>query len=277
MAQSSFFDRGDVRETITQSAETSVAWNLGYAQHHSSNLLIGGCYDMHFRPDGMKFYGMQDTGSCYVEEWDLSAPWDLSTATYVQEFDTTTEDNTARGVSFSPDGLKMYVLGQQNDTVDEYDLGTAWDVSTAVHLQGFSIAAKDGTPHGLYFREDGKRFYFSGQVNSKVFCYLMTTAWDVSTAVFLDEIAIAGGPSYGLTFSRDGLYMYFGLNGTTIERWALTTPFLVGSAAAESSFTVYPALGTNRAIEWKHNGSIAYVLGANTHIMYTVRRGWRNG
>jgi hypothetical protein len=41
------------------------------------------------------------------------------------------QDTSPYGLAFSSDGTKMYVTGNTNDTVYQYSLSTAWDVSTA--------------------------------------------------------------------------------------------------------------------------------------------------
>ena len=50
--------------------------------------------------------------------------------------DTTTQNNTPTGIYFSNDGSKVFVLGSQGggddrDSIAQYSLSTAYDVSTA--------------------------------------------------------------------------------------------------------------------------------------------------
>jgi hypothetical protein len=44
----------------------------------------------------------------------------------------------------------MYVVGTTGDDVNEYDLNTAWDITTASYLQNFSVAAQEIHPHKAY-------------------------------------------------------------------------------------------------------------------------------
>jgi DNA-binding beta-propeller fold protein YncE len=83
-----------------------------------------------FKPDGAKMYVLGATGDD-VNEYDLSIAWDISTASYVQNFSVASEELGPSGLFFKPDGSKMYITGFDGDDVNEYDLSAAWDVSTA--------------------------------------------------------------------------------------------------------------------------------------------------
>ena len=67
-----------------------------------------------------------------VNEYKLTTGFDISTATFVDSFDTESEDNDSRDVKFNQNGTKMFVLGKQNDRVCEYTLSTGFDVSSTV-------------------------------------------------------------------------------------------------------------------------------------------------
>jgi len=88
--------------------------------------------------------------------------WDISTAVYLQNFSVTTQETVPTGIFFKSDGLKMYVIGATGDDVNEYDLGSAWNISTAVYLQNFSVAAQDIVPQSVFFKPDGMKMYVIG-------------------------------------------------------------------------------------------------------------------
>ena len=59
---------------------------------------------------------------------------DVSEAVYDSpSFDVSDEDTFPSDVIFSPDGLKMFVLGASSDSIYQYTLSTAWDINTAVY------------------------------------------------------------------------------------------------------------------------------------------------
>lgn len=81
-----------------------------------------------------------------------------------------------------PDGLKFYVVGGTMDTVYQYSMSVAWDMSTASYDSiSLSIAAKETQPQGLFFKDDGTKMYLIGTFYDTVREYTLGTAWNVST------------------------------------------------------------------------------------------------
>jgi len=69
----------------------------------------------------------------------------------ISSFSVAAQDTSPNGLFFKPDGTKMYVVGQVGDDVNEYDLSSAWDISTASYLQNFSVVAQETGPVGFVF------------------------------------------------------------------------------------------------------------------------------
>ena len=92
----------------------------------------------------------------------LSIPWSVINSVFLQSFSVASKETSPRDIFFKPDGTKMYVIGTISDSIHEYDLSTAWDISTAVFLQSFSVAAKETRLSGLFFKPDGTKMYIVG-------------------------------------------------------------------------------------------------------------------
>jgi len=114
----------------------------------------------------------------------ISITWDISAASYLQNFSVAAQETTPNGIFFKPDGSKMYIVGFAGDDVNEYDLSSAWDISTASYLQNFSVAAQEIGPTGLFFKPDGSKMYIVGGAGQDVNEYNLGSAWDISTATF---------------------------------------------------------------------------------------------
>ena len=111
------------------------------------------------------------------------------------------------GLYFKPDGTQMYTSGDSSyagglTAVVAWDLSTPWSPSTAT-FSNFYATDKDNT-NGLYFRDDGRKFWVAGWNNGlgvvkEYLQYSMSTPWDVSTASY-DNISLNPG-SLGLISS----------------------------------------------------------------------------
>ena len=79
-----------------------------------------------FKSDGTKMY-IVGTGSDAVKEYTLSTAWDVSTASYSQDFSVSAKDTAPTGVFFrndggADDGKQMYVAGNTNDPLLLFDM-----------------------------------------------------------------------------------------------------------------------------------------------------------
>jgi hypothetical protein len=83
--------------------------------------------------------------SAYATTLDFNR-YDVSSASYTQSFSVAGQETEPRGLVFNTDGTKMFVVGVTGDDVNEYDLSTAFDISTAVYSQNFSVSAQDIHP-----------------------------------------------------------------------------------------------------------------------------------
>jgi 6-phosphogluconolactonase (cycloisomerase 2 family) len=108
-----------------------------------------------------------------IYQYTLSTAWDVSTASYASKSkDVSGQDVAPRHVVFNTDGTAMYIVGQANNTVYQYTLSTAWDVSTASYAsKSVSVSRQEGTPTGLAFSDDGTAMYIVGVATDTVYQY----------------------------------------------------------------------------------------------------------
>ena len=130
--------------------------------------------------DGTKMFVVGGSGND-VSEYALSTAYDVSTASYTTSFsvvDTANEANPPHGITFNPDGTKMYIVGRlsgSTQSVVEYDLTTGFDLSTASYNSvNFSVQSTAAAGKGIAFNTDGSKMYIIGLSADKVFQY--TTA-----------------------------------------------------------------------------------------------------
>jgi hypothetical protein len=205
----------------------STAWDLSTAVPKVKKFYVGSQetspFGIYVKPDGTKMYIVGTVGDD-INEYDLSTAYDVSTAVYNQNFSVSAQESLPRGVEFKPDGTKMYVVGTTGDDINEYNLSTAWDVSTASYSQNFSVSGQESNPYSVRFKPDGTKMFVSGTTGDDVNEYSLTTAWDVSTASYVQNFATGDSTQIGLTFSDDGTKMY--TTGSTldyIKEWDLST------------------------------------------------------
>ena len=223
-----------------------------------------------FKTDGTKMYVLGEAGRD-INEYNLSTSWDVSTASFVQTFSVSAQDTSPLGLFFRYDGLKVYVVGNAGDNVNEYNLSTAWDVSTATYLQNFSVAAQETAPNGLSFKPDGTKMYVTGTTGDDVNEYNLSTAWDVSTASFVQLFSVASqdtAPS-SVKFNPDGTKMYVnGIITDSLYEYNLSTAWDVSTASFVQSFVFTAQEAAPQSFFFKPDGSKMYMVGVSSDTIY---------
>lgn len=147
--------------------------------------------DVFFKPDGLSMYIVGSTNDT-VYQYTLGTAWSVTTASYASKsFSVGTQEATPAGLWFKTDGTVMYVVGTTADTVFQYALSTAWDVSTASYGGVFySVAAQESSPSQVNLSDDGLKMWLLGATGDDIWEYDLGTAWDVSTATPVNNFYI---------------------------------------------------------------------------------------
>ena len=204
--------------------------------------------DIQFNLDGTKMFILGYSGQD-VNEYHLTTGFDISTASYDSSFSVASQEPTPGGMAFNNDGTKMYVCGYSNSRVDEYDLSTGFDVSSATHSQNFSVSSQDTVPDGIAFNSDGTKMFIVGDANNNVYEYTLTTGFDVGTASYSSvsfSTATQDTSPYALAFSSNGSKMFLlGKANTTVFQYSTSTSVLNDSTAYGMSLKVVQDSGAS--------------------------------
>jgi hypothetical protein len=180
-----------------------------------------------FKDDGTKMY-IAGYGGDNIYEHTLTTAWNISTGSITHTLDVSTVDNIPFGLFFKPDGTKMYFSGDENDKLVEYNLSTAWDLSTATFNQySPSIVA---SPRQPFFTSDGLKVFIPNNSTDVVTEYSLSTAWDVSTLSYVQEFDVSSQETnpYVAVFKDDGTKMYVtGSTNDTIYQYSTSSAYTV--------------------------------------------------
>ena len=271
---------GSVKGNAKSVALSVNGYDLGVAAYDGVSFSVAaqdtGPRDLFFKPDGLVVY-MLGLGNDAVYQYNLSTAWNISTASYLQTFSVVNEDTLPVSLFFKPDGTKLYVLGGQGADVNEYTLSTAWDISTASYAQNFSIAAQDTQPRGIFFRGDGTKMYITASVGVDVNEYTLSTAWDISTASYVQNFVISPQDTdpQGLFFKVDGTKMYVvGAIGDEVNEYNLSTAWDISTASYSGvTFSVASQDSNPIGLSFKDDGTKMYVIGESSDTVYQYTTG----
>jgi len=212
------------------------------------------------------FSNAGDVQSFQLEVTGNNLGFDLSAAAYDSKtFSFSSNDATPRQIYIRDNGLDMYMVGSGGDSVYQYSLSTAWDISTASYATQFSVSSQETNPSGISFKTDGTKMYISGATGDDINQYSLSTAWDVSTASF-DNVTAGSGEDTavaGIFFKYDGTKFYMmGQSGTDINEFDMTTAWDISTASfnqKSSSISSYESAPWN--LYFSTDGTKVFVIG----------------
>ena len=211
-----------------------------------------------------------------------------------QTADISNEETSVSGLSFNNDGTKMFVSGGQSDTVHEYSLSTAFDVSTksATANESYSDASNYDWTRGHTWNADGTKLFIidndEGESWQKILEHTVQTAFDLSSTVTrtntYDLVAPSGGSiptrPKGITFNSDGTKMYIADHATDkIHQFTLSVGFDLTSTVVNSgTLDVSSQNDSPYGVEFSQDGSKVFVVGNGTQgdavYQYTLNTAW---
>jgi sugar lactone lactonase YvrE len=255
--------------------DLSTAWDVSscsFVQSFSVLSQEGFVTDLVFKPDGSKFYIIGSTGD-EINEYNLSAAWDVSTASYVQNFSVASQETVAQGLFFSADGLKMFIVGAGNDTVYQYVLSSSWDISSASYdSKSFSVATQETNPNALFFSPSLDTMFIVGSNSDSVHEYSLSTNGDVSSASYGQSFSVSSQENNprGMSFKDDGSKMYIvGFGSDTIYQYSTaaaapaewTDPDLANASYDSVSFSVAGQDTSPQGLFFRADGEKMYLVG----------------
>jgi len=236
-----------------------------------------------FKDDGTKMY-IIGSQSDQVRGYDLSTAWDISTASYSQAFSTSSQDGNMADIFFKPDGTRFYLIGIANDTVYEYGLTSAWDISTASFTQSFDVSTQEAAVRGLFFKPDGTKMYVIGSTGDDINEYDLSTAWDISTASFNNvspSIVVNETFPDSMSITSDGSVVYvLGRSRDAVQAFNLSTPWDITTLSIQEASKDYLDISSvqigPQGITFKPDGTELYIVGSQADRMhqYTLSTPW---
>lgn len=245
---------GNTTDSIYQYT-LSTAYDISTATYDTVTLSVASQdtspFGLTFNNEGTKMY-VAGIANARIYQYTLATPWDLSSASYDSVFFSVAQDTNGVGVVFNNDGTKMFIAGRTNDSIYQYTLSVAFDLSTCSYDSvSLSIASEETTVNDIRFNNDGTKMYMVGIINDSVFQYTLTTAFDLSTCSY-DSISFSVATEEttpnGIEFLPDGTKMYivgsdtdsayqYSVNGTiNVKEYSIDTTAVTAGGTPATAY-----------------------------------------
>ncbi len=226
-----------------------------YAQYH------GGIV---WNDDGTKLY-IADYWQADVESYELSTPYDLSTATHANTY--TDAKSGIAGIAWNGDGTALYQTPYNDDgKVYRYDVATPYDLTTVGSGRFYDLSDELGTNDylgGIEFGPDGASVYFPTYADDSIVSYALATPYDLSTrsaptTLDVDSSGAEASP-YGVEWLDGGTTLWvMGYSGGGVGVYDVTTPYDVSTATKTGEFEL-SEVSTPGGIVWGPTMSTVYI------------------
>ena len=217
-----------------------------------------------------EYYGVEKTIEKEFEVFYKKSTNSSSCHT-VNPLSVASQDNTPRGIAFSSDGRKMFIVGSAGDDVNEYALSISYCLSTASYVDAFSVASQSENPIGIKFNTDGTKMFVVGDNahTSHVNEYTLSTGFDVSTASHVDAHNVFSEEKdpRGVAFNSDGTKMFVvgktnnGDNKAYVNEYTLSTGFDVSTASHVDGFLIASQENLPTGLAFSNDGTKMFVVG----------------
>lgn len=230
--------------------------------------------EIYISPDGINFYAVAYGTNRFVYRFVASTPWDVTTIALHSSYSYAAQDTVGRGLFFSTDGTKMFLIGSSSDRVHEYILSTPWDITTARYSNNsLLVSSYDTTPEGLFFSADGTKLFITGSSSDKVIRFNMSTPWSVASALYHSEFYVGGIETLptGLHFNTDGTILFvvgsgFPSGADQITVYELENPYEISAATYSYAYRLSYE-NTPQSLFFRPDGLKMYMLGASADII----------
>ena len=186
----------------------------------------------------------------------------LAEPTFIANLDISDDEGSATGITFKPDGTKMYITGIGADKILQYNLTTAFDITSATLEKSVLIRAVETTPQDVKFNSDGTVIFILGTTGAGIDRWSLSTPYDIGsiTAADTDHTEIGGDPR-GLAFNNNGTKMFvLNQTNTRVEEYNLSTPYNPDTKTLTNTLTNATSSNFHQGLGFNADGSKMFVV-----------------
>tara|TARA_R110000823_G_scaffold45131_1_gene116449 strand:- start:49 stop:1443 length:1395 start_codon:yes stop_codon:yes gene_type:complete len=255
--------------TSTTAIDLTFGYSIATASYDSKSFApsedtaFGG---LTFKPDGLTLY-LIGRGNDKVYQYTLSTAFDVSTASYASKsFSVYSQERNGAAVQFDSTGVYMYVTGYYSDTVWQYQLSTAWDVSTASYAnKSLNVSSQSLAPYTIDIKPDGTKMFVADSA-SKIHSYDLSTPFMLNTASHTSSTSAlnsSGTPSglKSVKVSPEGSELIYFDSAAKVYKFTLSTAWDLSTISGViETFDASSQVGSAVAMTFKPDGFKMYLF-----------------
>lgn len=178
---------------------------------------------MDWNTDGSEFYVVNYTSNV-IQQYSVTTNYVVGTSpTLVGSY--TSPGTVMMGLHVSPDGTKVWSIAYSGSTVYEFNLSTAWDITSVSSYNTFT-SSSSGSPTDIRWNAIGTQMILLNQNTGDFLVYEPTTAFTFNglSSTASHTVSATGALGYGFDISDDGTVWFIGSNnaGGNVRKYTVT-------------------------------------------------------
>lgn len=193
------------------------------------------------------------------------ARYDYRTANVSTQFTDT------NGLYFNNTGTRLYVAGTgtSSNTVAQYNLSAAYDVSTANvnNISNINISTQDTNPQDITFSALGNVMFVVGGQNDKIYRYNLANAWNVVSATYVSNLSVSAFETEPtcMFINQEGNKLFMAGTATKkVQAYDLTVPWDIANANVGSNVTISGFEANVTGLSFNSTGKIMTLVGSSS-------------
>lgn len=278
------FYRIDTTSDIIYCYQLNTAYDLSTIKN---NYIMGvgleetSPYSVYFNSSGTVMYILGTAGDD-INNYTLSTPWDLSTASFHSLYPVFTQAGTTpSSIALNSTGNKMYLLSNTYDMVYEYENSNPpyFNAPYLTYTNALYVGSQQTVPYGIALSNDDSKLYVVGTSPLVIHEYTLSTPGSLNTGTYSGNslnLSSAVSSARDIFFGKEGTRLYVSDAGTTpkkIVQYNLSTPYDLSTATYYTSFLLptfhsYSSIG----LYFKPNGKSFYTvdLSSDMVVQYNI-------
>ena len=218
------------------SSANNTTFSPGYEQSNKrlDNIFSIGTEDsairgIEFNNDGTKMY-LIGFGDDNIQQFTLSTAYAVGTASYNGYYSLSADGHYyPYSMRWNNDGTKFFITDYNNNTVVEYSVTYAYNVTSGTITEGtnYSVSYYESNPYDVAFNADGTKMFVIGNGSDKIHEWNLSTGFDLSSGVsYVSGTSLGMSDPSAFDFSSDGTLMaVIDYNSDNLKGFTLSTGF----------------------------------------------------
>jgi hypothetical protein len=207
---------------------------------------------------------------------------DISAATFSDFFSVAGQFDTFSGFEIVDEGTKLFAVRRSGASLYQYNLLTAWDVSSATYIRGIGFAP-DGEPQDCSLNPTGTRIFVTGAQQNAIHQGNLGTAWNLSTFAPAGSLPVGAqdGTPVSHAWNSDGTKLFvLGRDNSAVFSYTASTAWDVTSCEYDDLFfPVGAQVTTETGLDFSPDGTQMFVVcsGTDRIYQYDLATAWNIG